>query len=111
MFWPRLEVVRVVTVFDTNENRRKECERLGKITARKGFENSIPDIILLLERRVSRRTVIWPNRHIRLDREGSEVNATNLFATFAFPLGEGSTIFRSIFESSRSAGESLMELG
>src|ERR1700753_2874988 len=39
MSWPRLEVVRVVTVFDTNGNRGKECERLGKITERKGFEN------------------------------------------------------------------------
>ena len=111
MSWPRLEVVKVVTVFDTNGNRGKECERLGKITERKRFRKSIPDIILLLERRVSRRTVIWPNRNIRLDREGSEVNATNLFATFAFPLGEGSTRFGSIFELSRSAGKSLVELG
>src|SRR6201992_216262 len=44
MSWPRLEVVRVVTVFDANEIRGKECERLGKITERKGFEKSIPDI-------------------------------------------------------------------
>src|ERR1700753_2889317 len=43
MSWPRLGVIRVVTVFDTNENRGKECERLGKITERKGFENSVPD--------------------------------------------------------------------
>src|ERR1700753_314551 len=39
MSWPHLGVVRVVTVFDTNENRGKECEGLGKITERKGFEN------------------------------------------------------------------------
>src|ERR1700759_4828603 len=39
MSWPRLEGVRAVTVFDANENRGKECERLGKITERKGFEN------------------------------------------------------------------------
>src|ERR1700753_2755590 len=111
MSWPRLEVVKVVTVFDTNGNRGKEWERLGKITERKRFRKSIPDIILLLERRVSRRTVIWPNRNIRLDREGSKVNATNLFVTFTFPLGESSTRFGSIFESSRSTGESLVELG
>src|ERR1700753_4224447 len=43
MSWPRLGVVKVVTVFDVNENRGKECERLGKITERKGFENSVPD--------------------------------------------------------------------
>src|ERR1700753_2456773 len=39
MSWPRLEVVKVVTVFDTNENREKECEGLGEITERKGFKN------------------------------------------------------------------------
>src|ERR1700753_1819123 len=43
MSWPRLGFVKVVTVFDVNENRGKEGERLGKITERKGFENSVPD--------------------------------------------------------------------
>src|ERR1700759_2679912 len=44
MSWPHLEVVRVVTVFDATENRRKECEGLGKITERKRFRKSIPDM-------------------------------------------------------------------
>src|ERR1700759_1326243 len=45
MSWPRLEVVRVVTVFDANENRGKECEGLGEITERKGFKNQFLTVL------------------------------------------------------------------
>src|SRR6201992_3323905 len=52
MSWPHLGVVRVVTVFDTNENRGKECEGLGKITERKGFENQFLTITVYLARKI-----------------------------------------------------------
>src|ERR1700753_2196039 len=62
MSWPRLEVVRVVTVFDANENRRKECERLGKITERKGFEKQFLTLLMEVNERSNRLLSSLPTR-------------------------------------------------